>query len=104
MLSRTLYHMEHFCFLQCSKTYLQHLRSCFNAESFTLEASRASASRSTGEFVSRRSHNRDIRYQTECFVPDVQGRVEISLIHHPTLFAYPFSVIERQIFLDPATG
>src|SRR5258708_31270508 len=41
----------HVCFLKCSKTYLQHCRTCFTAESFTL--ARARASRSTGEFVSR---------------------------------------------------
>src|SRR5439155_26934099 len=39
------------CFLKCSKTYLQHYRTCFTAESFTL--ARARASHSTGEFVSR---------------------------------------------------
>ena len=83
------------CFLKCSKTYLQHLRSCFNAESFTLDASRASASHSTGEILSRRSHSRDIRYQTEGFIPDVQGRIEISLIHHSALFTSPFTVIKR---------
>src|SRR2546423_5217668 len=91
------------CFLKCSKTYLRHLRTCFIAESFTLFAKRASASRSTGEFVSRRSHNRDIRYQTECFVPDVEGRIDISLVDRTTLLTCPLTIIERQVFLDPAT-
>ena len=86
------------CFLKCSKTYLQHLRTCFIAGSFTLDASRASASRSTGEFLSRRSHNRDIRYQTEGFVPDVQGRIQISLVNYLTLLTYPLSDIEREVF------
>ena len=92
-----------YCFLKCSKTYLQHLRTCFIAGSFTLDASRASASRSTGEFLSRRSHNRDIRYQTEGFVPDVQGRIQISLVNYLTLLTYPLSDIEREVFLDPST-
>src|SRR5947209_5664108 len=39
------------CFLKCSKTCLQHCRTCFTADRFTLE--RARAFRSTGEFVSR---------------------------------------------------
>src|SRR6266566_5792977 len=29
-----------FCFLKCSKTYLQHLRSCFNARSVSLSTRR----------------------------------------------------------------
>src|SRR5947209_15538351 len=80
------------CFLKCSKTYLQHLRTCFNAESFTLSAERASASRSTGEFVSRRSHNRDIRYQTESFSFDHDGGVQITVMNGTALFAHPYPV------------
>src|SRR3989442_2548319 len=92
------------CFLKCSKSYLRHLCTCFIAESFTLYAKRASASRSTGKFLSRRSHNRDIRYQTKGFIPDVEGRIEITLINHATLLTYPCTLIKRQVFLDPSTG
>ena len=60
--------------------------------------------RSTGEFLSRRSHNRDIRDQTECFVPDVEGRIHISLIDYPTLLTYPLTGIKREVLLDPSTG
>src|SRR5258708_7162390 len=91
------------CFLKCSKTYLRHRCTCFIAESFTLFAKRASASRSTGEFLSRRSHNRDICYQTEGFIPDVQGCIEITLVDCTTLLTCPLTIIERQVFLDPAT-
>src|SRR6266516_7738519 len=87
------------CFLKCSKTYIRHFRTCFIAESFTLDASRASAFRSTGEFLSRRSHNRDIRSQTEGFIPDIEGCIEISLINDPTLLAYPLTDIKREVFL-----
>src|SRR5712691_4969517 len=86
------------CFLKCSKTYLQHRRTCFIASSFTLYSYNASAARSTGEFLSRRSHNRDICSQTEGFVPDVQGRIEIALIDRAALFAPPLAVIEREVF------
>jgi hypothetical protein len=54
--------------------------------------------------MSRRSHNRDIRYQTECFIPDVEGRIEITLVERTTLLTCPLTIIERQVFLDPATG
>src|SRR6266487_2488295 len=92
------------CFLKCSKTYLRHRCTCFIAGSFTLFAERASASRSTGEFVSRRSHNRDIRSQTEGFIPDVEGCIEITLMDRSALFACPLAVIKCQVFLHPATG
>jgi hypothetical protein len=48
---------------------------------------RASASRSTGEFVSRRSHYRDIRYQTKSFIPDIQCCIEITLVGRLALLA-----------------
>src|SRR6266496_1922470 len=92
------------CFLKCGKTYLRHLRTCFNAGSFTLDASRASASRSTGVFSSRRSHYRNVRYQTECFVPDVQGRIEIALMNYAALLTYPLTDIEREVLLDPSAS
>jgi hypothetical protein len=68
-----------FCFLKCSKTCLQHPRTCFIAESFVLSAENTRASRSTGEFVSRRSHCRDIPYQTERLISDVEGGVKITI-------------------------
>src|SRR5690348_7859167 len=73
------------------------------AESFTLSAERASASRSTGEFVSRRSHNRDIRNLSESFILDIEGCIQITLVDRSALLTYPCTISKCQVFLDPST-
>src|SRR6266567_1265551 len=96
--------IDGYCFLKWSKTYLQHLRTCFIAESFTLSAERARASHSTGEFVSRRSHYRDIRYQTERFIPDIEACIEIAVDGQSACLTDEYSITQVQVCIHPSTG
>jgi hypothetical protein len=64
----------------------------------------ASASRSTDELVSRRSHSRNIVYQTNGFIPDIEGCVDIPLMGCAALLTGPLTIGEGEIILDPSAA